>query len=379
MEWKEERKKWALQWVDLQTDKEGIYEADIVVHGTGLFNIPNIPQEFDAFTGIKWHSARWRNDVDLSNKRVGVIGVNARYSVTWKFLFSKVPFFYALYVTFWYYALDSTFLVYFRMTWYSAIHRAIVYFTAWWQRYRQIRDPILRAKLTPNRVVGSRRAVLSNTFYPTLTRDHVEYHREEITDVSGNKITTADGETRELDILIMATGFAIPKNFPPGYWVGKGGVDITDTWAPIARTYFGVCTPGAPNFFMAWGPMSGSFHQSITSVIEAQVMFMIKTLSTMMENDYASMEITEKATKNYVDMAMKRFALSAANVTTPLPPPALSPASDILFKKKRVQHTKPSMKFTYWCSTLAEFRYRLSHYSPQLFTSVPQKRLNRTN
>lgn len=58
-----------------------MYEADVVVHGTGLFNIPMIPQEFEGFRGEKWHSARWRHDVDLAGKRVGVVGVNARYFV----------------------------------------------------------------------------------------------------------------------------------------------------------------------------------------------------------------------------------------------------------------------------------------------------------
>ncbi|KAF9905742.1 hypothetical protein EC991_001345 [Linnemannia zychae] len=394
MQWRDDKKKWALEWVNLLSSEEGVYEADVVVHGTGLFNIPQIPQEFESFRGIKWHSARWRHDVDLAGKRVGVVGVNASaiqiipkvaesncrvlhvygrspgyvtpqfddtYSDTWKILFRKVPLFYALYTTFWYYALDSTFLIYFRLAWYSAIHRAIVYLTAWWQRYRQIPDPVLRAKLTPERILGSKRTVLSNSYYPALTKDHVEYHRERIVEVVGNKITTADGETRELDVLIMATGFAIPSNFPLGYWIGRDGVDITETWTPIARTYFGTCTPQAPNFFLAWGPMSGSFHQSVTSVVEAQVMFMIKSLSTMMENGYASMEITENATNDYANLAQKRSAISAAKV----PPPA----PKVFASKKRPLPSKGA-GVSFWCGTLAEFRLRWSKYSPELFNST---------
>lgn len=79
MQWREDRKKWALEWSNLRTGKEGVYEADVVMHGTGFFNIPMIPQEFEGFRGAKWHSARWRHDVDLTGKRVGVVGVNARY------------------------------------------------------------------------------------------------------------------------------------------------------------------------------------------------------------------------------------------------------------------------------------------------------------
>ncbi|KAF9122261.1 hypothetical protein BGW39_009879 [Mortierella sp. 14UC] len=329
MRWRDDRKKWALEWVNLLSGEEGVYETDVVVHGTGLFNIPQIPQEFEAFRGVKWHSARWRHDVDLTGKRVGVVGVNASaiqiipkvaesnckvlhvygrspgyvtpqfdntYSDTWKFLFRKVPLFYALYTTLWYYTLDSTFLVYFRLTWYSAIHRSIIYLIAWWQRYRQIPDPVLRAKLTPEHVLGSKRTVLSNNYYPALTQDHVEYHRERIVEVIGNKITTAD------------------------------------------------------------------VHQSVTSVVEAQVMFMIKSLSTMMENDYASMEITEKATSDFANLSQKRRAISAAKV----PPPA---PKEFASKKKRPLPSKGA-GVSFWCGTLAEFRLRLSKYSPQLFTST---------
>ncbi|KAG0301121.1 hypothetical protein BGZ97_002939 [Linnemannia gamsii] len=398
MRWKDDRKKWSLEWSNLMTGEEGVYEADVVVHGTGLFNIPQIPQEFEGFRGEMWHSARWRHDVDLTNKRVGIVGVNASaiqiipevadskvkvlhvygrnpgyvtpqfddsYSNTWKFLFRKIPLFYTIYTTLWYYTLDSTFLVYFSFAWYSAVHRAIIYLTAWWQRYRQIPDPVLRAKLRPTRVLGSKRTVLSNNFYSALTQEHVEYHREAIVKVSGNRITTADDETRELDVLILATGFAIQKNFPPGYWIGRGGVDVTETWMPVARTYFGTCTPRAPNFFMTWGPMSGSFHQSVTSVVEAQVMFMIKTLSTMMENDYTSMEITEKATYNFASLAQRRSALSAT--VQPHPP------APILPQKKRPQPTKSGVGISFWFGTLAEFRFRLSNYSPQLFNSTPHE------
>lgn len=398
MQWREDRKKWALEWSNLRTGKEGVYEADVVMHGTGFFNIPMIPQEFEGFRGVKWHSARWRHDVDLTGKRVGVVGVNASaiqiipkvadskvkvlhvygrnpgyvtpqfddtYSTTWKFLFRKMPLFYFLYTTFMYYALDSTFLVYFSLTWYSALHRAIISLTAWWHRYRQIPDPVLRAKLTPTRVLGSKRTVLSNNYYSSLTQDHVEYHREAIVKVEGNRITTADGMTQKLDVLILATGFAVPLRFPKGYWIGRGGMDVTDTWRPVARTYFGTCTPRAPNFFMAWGPMSGSFHQSVTSVVEAQVMFMIKSLSTMMENDYASMEITEKATYKFASLALRRTALSAASRQ---PPPA--PVVVDFPQKKRQPPTKAGMGISFWSGTLAEFRYRLSNYSPQLFTAT---------
>jgi hypothetical protein len=94
-------------------------------------------------------------------------------------------------------------------------------------------------------------------------------------------------------------------------------------------------------------------------------MFMIKTLSTMMENDYTSMEITEKATYNFASLAQRRSALSAT--VQPHPP------APILPQKKRPQPTKSGVGISFWFGTLAEFRFRLSNYSPQLFNSTPHE------
>ncbi|KAF9099361.1 hypothetical protein BGX23_002808 [Mortierella sp. AD031] len=289
-------------------------------------------KQFKAFQGKKWHAARWRHDVDLTNKRVGVVGVNASaIQIIPKVADSNVK---ALHV-------------YGRSPGYVTPQFDDAYSDIWKFLYHKV------PSFTPSTPhSGSRRTVLSNNYYPTLTRDNVECHREGIVEVTGNRITTADGETRELDVLILATGFDIPSNFPPSYWTGRGRIDITETWTPVARTYFGTCTPRAPNFFLVWGPMSGSFHQSVTSVVEAQVMFMIKTLSTMMENDYASMEITEKATN----------AISVAQIP---PPPA---PSVIFFAQKKGTPPKKAAKVSFWCGSLAEFRSRLSYFSPQLST-----------
>jgi cation diffusion facilitator CzcD-associated flavoprotein CzcO len=78
MRWDEARSKWMLQWNDLLTGDQGTFNADIVFHGGGLFGVPREPKEFDAFTGPKWHSARWKHAVDLTGRTVGIVGCNAR-------------------------------------------------------------------------------------------------------------------------------------------------------------------------------------------------------------------------------------------------------------------------------------------------------------
>lgn len=76
MQWNEGRKKWIMHW--RSATGEGDHEVDVVIHGAGVLRHPKIPKEFDAFEGKKWHSARWDHSVDLTGKRVGVVGAAAR-------------------------------------------------------------------------------------------------------------------------------------------------------------------------------------------------------------------------------------------------------------------------------------------------------------
>lgn len=56
----------------------GTFVADVVFYGAGAFAKPKIPKEFEAFTGPKWHSARWRTAADVAGKTVGIVGTSAR-------------------------------------------------------------------------------------------------------------------------------------------------------------------------------------------------------------------------------------------------------------------------------------------------------------
>ncbi|KAG0214763.1 hypothetical protein BGX28_001398 [Mortierella sp. GBA30] len=393
MQWYKDRKKWKLNWTNLETGEEMVHEADIVIHAAGLFKIPRIPQEFAGFHGEMWHSARWRADIDLKDKRVGIVGsgasaiqivpeivdkvktlqvygrspsyilplIDAPYSETWKTLFRRLPFFHTLYTTIWHYILDSLFLVYWT-TWYSSLHRAFFYLVIWWHRWRQVPDPRLRKQLTPTRLLGSKRAVLSNTYYNAIAQSNVEYHSHDIIKVEGNKIFTADNKMQQVDILILATGFETTSNFPPGYWIGRDGTDVAVSWASSPKTYYGVCAPGAPNFFMAWGPLSGAFHQPLTSMLEHQVMFMIKALSLMMKDGYSTIEITEKATSDYVTMTTRKGKLGVPydSIRARVP----------LHKKLSTspsKHSGTGLGASYWCGPITEFNYWLSRFHPELF------------
>ena len=66
----------ALAGADQQT---GEYAARTVISGSGGLSEPRLPEidGIDAFQGEIFHSARWNHDVDLTGKRVAVIGTGA--------------------------------------------------------------------------------------------------------------------------------------------------------------------------------------------------------------------------------------------------------------------------------------------------------------
>ncbi|KAG0015746.1 hypothetical protein BGZ80_009652 [Entomortierella chlamydospora] len=340
MRWHEGRNKWILHWIKSTTGEEGYHDFDVVIHAAGVLRLPNIPKEFDAFEGKKWHSARWDHSIDLTGKRVGVVGtcasgiqivpaiadkvqslevygrsasyitpqLNVTYNKAWRFLFQYAPLFYTIYRAFWYYYIDSTILLYHKLAWFSVFHRAIVYFVTWFHRFRQFPlDPEMRRKLTPNYELASRRVVLSDDFYPVLKRPNVSLHQDEIVSIKGNTIETSDGSTCELDVLILATGFDWISNFPEGYWIGRSDIDITKSWGGSPVTYYGTCVPHAPNFFLIWGPNSGVAHHTLTSIAEIQVMYTIRSLSYMMEQNIATMEVKQEAAQEFLKYADQRL------------------------------------------------------------------------
>ncbi|KAG0273143.1 hypothetical protein BGZ95_011040 [Linnemannia exigua] len=348
MQWHETRRKWILHWAKDELGEEGQDEVDVVIHGAGVLRLPNIPKEYEAFEGEMWHSARWNHTVDISGKRVGVVGMSASgaqiipaiadqvqslevygrtpyyitpqrnrtYTRIWTLLFRYLPFFYAFYRAFTYYYVDSTFLLYNKLAWHSVFHRAVVYFVTWWHRFRHLpNDPRLRQQLTPQYEIASRRIILSDTFFPTFKKSNVRLHSEPIVSVEGKKIKTRDGVERELDVLVLATGFDWVSNFPPGYLTGRNGIDISTNWGESPTTYYGTTVPLAPNFFLIWGPNSGVAHHALTSMVELQVSYAIRAISYMMKNDLESMEIKQSAAEDFLKLLDRRIERTVFTTT----------------------------------------------------------------
>ncbi|WP_028637625.1 flavin-containing monooxygenase [Nocardioides sp. URHA0032] len=286
------------------TTSTGVLDADLVVSATGQLSNPVIPAIPGAgnFAGPAFHSARWRHDVDLTGKRVAVVGTGAsavqfvpgivdrvaamtvfqrsapyvvakpdrEYTPGHHRLFERWPAVPAgeRRLTYWITerfngALEGT----------SPITRPLMgaIRTAWrLQLRRQVRDPELRRKLVPTYELGCKRLLFSNDWYPALDRDHVDVVTEQVTAVEPGGVRTGDGRLHEADVLIWGTGFA-PTEFLGGIDVcGVDGLPLKELWADGARAHLGLTMPGFPNLFVVYGPNTNLGGSSIIGMLEAQ-------------------------------------------------------------------------------------------------------------
>ena len=322
----------------VQTAAGEIYHSRVVVSGMGGLSRPAYPdiEGLQTFRGASFHSGRWEHEVDLRGKRVAVIGTGSsavqfvpriapevdqlyvfqrtppwilprldRRIPSWqRFLFRNVPglmraFRYGLY-----WAQESLGFGYTV----SQKPLAILEAVARWRLRRAISDPTLRARLTPDYVLGCKRTVISNDYLPTLERPNVELVTERISKILDDSVVTSDGTVREVDVLIFGTGFRTMDLLSPVRFLGRGGIALNDVWdAEAPEAYFGVVVHGYPNLFFIIGPNSRVAPGSIVFMIEAQVHYIMKGLEYMRESGLVAMEVQPAAQTDYNRALQKRM------------------------------------------------------------------------
>jgi len=173
---------------------------------------------------------------------------------------------------------------------------------------RRIKDPKMRAALTPNYQLGCKRVLVSDDFYPALNRSNVELVTEPIAEVRERSIVTSDGVERPIDVLIYGTGFRATEPLIGCRVVGRGGVEIHDAWKERMSAYLGVTVTGFPNFFMLLGPNTGLGHNSVVLMIEAQVRYAMKCLKLMKRRSQRVIEVRAETQQRFVEEIYRRMA-----------------------------------------------------------------------
>ncbi len=172
-----------------------------------------------------------------------------------------------------------------------------------------ISDPELQAKVTPAYEFGCKRVLISNRYYPALAADTTDLVTDPIREVTKTGITTADGTHREIDVLIVATGFET-TDIPIAHHVrGENGELMSERFARTGMAaYKGSTVPGFPNLFFIVGPNTGLGHSSMVFIIESQVKYLREALRTMRTQQIATIQPTEDAFTSWNATVQQRMA-----------------------------------------------------------------------
>jgi 4-hydroxyacetophenone monooxygenase len=355
---------WALE-VREPDGSTNIRTATALISSVGQLNRPQFPEidGLDTFEGPVFHSAQWRHDVDLTGKRVAVIGTGAsamqvvpaiagvpeqllvfQRSPQWaapngnylrnveggtQLLMEQVPY----YAT-WY---RIRLLWMFNDKLYPSLqidpnwphldrsvnatndkHR--VFFT------EHIRESLadrmdLWDKVLPTYPPYGKRILMDNGWYDAITRDDVELITEKVVGVTTDAIITSDGKRHEADVIVLATGFQSKRMLWPMDIHGIDGQSIRELWGDDdARAYLGMTVPGFPNLFITYGPNTNLGHGgSVIFHAECQVNYISRLLVEMVERGIRSVECRKDVFDEYnarVDAAHNRMIWSHRGMDT---------------------------------------------------------------
>jgi len=173
---------------------------------------------------------------------------------------------------------------------------------------RQVKDPELRAKLTPDYSFGCKRPTFANNYYPTFTKPHVTLETSPIERITESGIVTADGNHVEIDVLVLATGFNLwDTNFPAIEVIGREGRNLGKLWREGGyHAYEGVTVSGFPNFVSLNSPYSYS-GLSYFMTIEAQMRHLERLFGELDERGARTFEVSEQADQAFLAHMLERM------------------------------------------------------------------------
>ncbi|MFD4441747.1 flavin-containing monooxygenase [Nocardia sp. NPDC058519] len=320
------------RWV-LHTADGTELTARFVISATGVLTRPKLPEipGIESFSGTVMHTSRWDHRQDLRGKRVAIIGTGASAvqvipeiasRVEHLTVFQRTPIWclprpdlplplaarLALKVPGGRTLTRLVSQTYVEFTFPLAAHyhrslptAAIGERAGLAHLRRQVKDPAIRAALTPKYALGCKRPSFSNDYLSTFNRSNVTLETDPISEITATGIRTAEGTEHPAEVLILATGFKVMEsgNMPTYDLRGIDGRDL-ETWWDENRlqAYEGVSVPGFPNFFSIIGPY-GYNGASYFTLIENQTRHILRCLHHARTHDADRIEVTEEANDRY--------------------------------------------------------------------------------
>ena len=306
------------------------FVAQFVISGAGGLHIPFVPDfaGLDEFAGAAFHSAEWDHSVDLTGKRVAVIGTGAsaiqivpeivkdvaslqlyQRTPAWvmprpnnpipewmRSVFTTVPGTRALMRAGIYWIHEG---VGFAMTRQPRLLK-IGELMGKWNIRRSIKDKELRRKLTPDYRAGCKRILNSDTYYGGIADPKTEVVTDGIARFTPTGIVTADGTERDVDVVVFATGFHVTDSYTYVHIKGPGGEDLVDRWnrEGIAALR-GITVADMPNLFLLLGPNTALGHNSVVFMIESQIRYAAKAIAAVDKRGAEALAPTREAQDRY--------------------------------------------------------------------------------
>ena len=160
---------------------------------------------------------------------------------------------------------------------------------AQWHLNHYIKDKTLRAKLTPNFIIGCKRILQSNNWYPSLAQPNVDVIASGLAEVQGNVLIASNGERAEADVIILGTGFEIAEPPIANRVYNRFGQRMSEVWQGSPEGYMGTMVADCPNGFLMFGP-NVAVSSSAFIIIVAQLNYIVDALKQAIELDIQTIE-----------------------------------------------------------------------------------------
>ena len=319
-------------------DDGSVYKAPILINSSGSLSQPSIPpiKGKEDFKGESFHTSHWDHSFDYADKKVAVIGTGAsavqvvpalapdvktlnifQRTPHWvmprpdrvlgnkerKFIHA-MPLITSIYREMMYWQLEA------RMLAFKGNKPIIKIFQNKAKKFlkKNIPNPELREKLTPDFLLGCKRVLLTNDYYPALLRENVNLVTDGIELINETGLLTKSGEQIDVDLIVYATGFHASENNIPYPVIGRNGLSIQESWIEGAHAYIGTVVPHFPNLFILVGPNTGIGHTSALHIMESQMKYIMKTIQAMRNNNWKSVEIKEDVENAYNEKIQKQLS-----------------------------------------------------------------------
>ena len=323
------------RWV--VTTTLGTFVARYLVPGTGPLSEPRLPDVpgLETFRGALFHSARWHHDHDLRGERVAVVGTGAsaiqfvpeiQPLVSRLTVFQRTPAWILPHPNRTLGAAERWLARRLPLT--QRLRRLGIYlsrevlvlgftqdqrFIAPMERLArrhlraQVADPVLREKLTPHYRLGCKRLLISNDFYPALTKPNTELVTERLVEVRPHSVVSADGVERPVDTIIVGTGFHVTDMPVAGLIRGRDGRSLAEVWDGSPQAYMGTAVTGFPNLFFITGPNTGLGHTSLVFMIESQIAYVLDAIEGARRHAIDAIEVRAEVQEAFNEDIQRRM------------------------------------------------------------------------